>query len=144
MSTNSDAFKNAIEMAADKSKSELLSEGKIESMAFFAHADGTMKAVSLSLKDEYQREAVMRRIREKALAENIPTVIVLSEMDNEHGMLLSGVSPGMKGSAHYGAGFSSGADDCIRCKCNIQNKSCDSLYGVLYSHTDCVFLQLYC
>jgi hypothetical protein len=68
-------------------------------MVFFEQADGTIKTVSFSLKDEYQREAVMRRIQEKALAENILTVIVLSEIDNEHGMLLSGVGPDIKGSA---------------------------------------------
>jgi hypothetical protein len=56
MSTNSDAFKNAIEMAADKSKSELLSEGKIEPMVFFAHADGTMKRQYLSRSKMSTRE----------------------------------------------------------------------------------------
>lgn len=33
---------------------------------------------------------------EKALAENISAVIILTEMDHEHVMVLSGVSPGMK------------------------------------------------
>ena len=79
-----DAFKSTIEKAADRSRSELASEGKIKPMAFFVHADGTMKTVSLSVKDEYQKEALIRRIREKALAENISTVIVLTEMDDEH------------------------------------------------------------
>jgi hypothetical protein len=94
-----DAIKIAIEKAADRSRNELASEGRIKPMAFFVHADGTMKTVSLLLKDEYQREAVMRGIREKALAENISTVIILTEMDDKHRMVLSGVSPGMKGSA---------------------------------------------
>ena len=79
----SDAFKSAIEKAADRSRSELASEGKLRPMAFFVHADGTMKTVSLSVKDEYQKEALIRRIQEKALAENISTVIVLTEMDDE-------------------------------------------------------------
>ena len=74
-------------------------------MVFFVHADGTMKAVALSLKDEYQREAVMRRIREKALAENISTVIVLTEMDDEHTAVLSGVSSGIRGSARVDYSF---------------------------------------
>jgi hypothetical protein len=100
-----DAFKSTIEKAADRSRNELVSEGKIKPMMFFLQADGTMKTVSFSLKDEYQREAVVRRIREKVLAENILTVIVLSEIDNEHGMLLSGVSPGMKGSASVNYSF---------------------------------------
>ena len=101
----SDAFKNAIEKAADRSKSELVSEGKIKPMAFFVDADGTMKTVSLSVKDEYQKEALIRRIREKVLAENISTVIALTEMDDEKTVILSGVSPGMKGSARVDYSF---------------------------------------
>jgi len=101
----SDAFKSTIEKAADKARSELVSEGKIKPRTFFVQEDGTMKTVSLSVKNEYQREALIRRIQEKVLAENIPTVIVLSEIDNEHGMLLSGASPGMKGSARVDYSF---------------------------------------
>jgi hypothetical protein len=101
----SDVFKSTIEKAADRSRNELVSEGKIKPMAFFIHADGTMKTVALSVKDEYQKDVLIRRIREKALEENIPTVIVLSKIDNEHGMLLSGVSSGMKGSARVNYSF---------------------------------------
>jgi hypothetical protein len=100
-----DAFKSTIEKAADRSRSELASEGKLKPMVFFVHADGTMKTVSLSLKDEYQKEVLIRRIREKVSAENISTVIVLTEIDNGHGMVLSGVSPGMKGSASISYSF---------------------------------------
>jgi hypothetical protein len=95
----SDTFKSTLEKAADRSRNELVSEGKIKPMAFFVNADGTMKTVSLRLKDEYQREAAMQRIQEKALAEDITTVIVLSEMDDEHAAVLSGVTPNMRGSA---------------------------------------------
>jgi hypothetical protein len=77
----------------------------LKPMVFFVHADGTMKTVSLSLKDEYQKEVLIRRIREKVSAENISTVIVLTEIDNGHGMVLSGVSPGMKGSASISYSF---------------------------------------
>ena len=95
-----DALKDAIEKAADRSRSELTSEGKIKPMAFFVHADGTMKTVSLLLRDEHQKEALIRRIREKALAENAFAVIMLTEMDNEgHKVVMSGVSPGMRASA---------------------------------------------
>jgi hypothetical protein len=76
-------------------------------MAFFVQADGTMKTVSFSLKGEYQKEALIRRIREKALAENIHTVIVLSEIDNEHGIVLSGVSLGVRRSARVDYNFDS-------------------------------------
>jgi hypothetical protein len=69
-----DAFKSTIEKAADGSRSELASEGKLKPMAFFVNADGAMKTASLSVKDGYQNDALIGRIREKALEENIPTV----------------------------------------------------------------------
>jgi hypothetical protein len=74
-------------------------------MAFFFHADGTLKTVSLFVKDGYQKEALIRRIREKALAENVSTVITLTEMDHEHTAVLSGVSPNMRGSASISYSF---------------------------------------
>jgi hypothetical protein len=58
-----------------------------------------MKTVALFVKEGYQKEALIRRIQEKVLAENISTVIVLSEIDNEQTVFLSGVSPGMRGAA---------------------------------------------
>jgi hypothetical protein len=100
-----DAFKSTIEKASDRSRNELAFEGRIKPMVFFVHEDGTMKTVSLSVKDEYQKDTLIRRIREKALAENIPTVIVLTEMDHEHTAVLSGISPGMKGSASISYSF---------------------------------------
>jgi hypothetical protein len=101
----SDAFKNAIKKAANRSRNELVSAGRIKPMAFFVHGDGTMKTVSLWARDEYQKELLTRRIREKVLAENISTVIVLTEMDNEKTLILSGVSAGMKGAAGIEYGF---------------------------------------
>ncbi len=95
----SDAFKSTIEKAANRSRSELISVGRIKPMAFFVNADGTMKTVALSVKDEFQKDVLIRRIREKALEENISTVITLTEMDYEHTAVLSGVSPGARGSA---------------------------------------------
>jgi hypothetical protein len=95
-----DAFKGAMEKAAEWPISELTSGETIKPMAFFVHVDGVMKAVYLSLRDEYHKESLIRRIREKALAENAFAVIILTEMDNEgHTVVLSGVSPGMKASA---------------------------------------------
>ena len=100
-----DAFKSIIEKAADRSRSELVSEGKLKPMAFFVNADGMMKTVSLSDKDEYRKDVLIRRIREKTLAENISTVITLTEMDHEHTAVLSGISPSMRGSASIGYSF---------------------------------------
>jgi hypothetical protein len=106
----SDAFKSTIEKAADRSRSELVSEGKIKPMAFFVQEDGAMKTVSLSVKNEYQKDVLILRIKEKALEEkaleeNISTVITLSEIDNEHEVVFSGVSPGMRGSARVNYSF---------------------------------------
>jgi hypothetical protein len=94
-----DAFKDAMEKAAGWTRHHGL-EGTIKPMAFFVHADNTMTAVYLSLRDEYNKESLIRRIREKALAENTFAVIILTEMDNEsHTVVLSGVSPGLRASA---------------------------------------------
>ena len=106
----SDAFKGAIEKAAAWSKTGLASEGKIRPMAFFVYEDGSMKTASLSFKDELHKELLKTRIREKALAENAVTVIILTDMDYEgHKLVLSGVSPGMKGSACVDYNFDKGA-----------------------------------
>jgi hypothetical protein len=101
-----DAFKGAIEKAADRSRSELASEGKIKPMAFFVHADGTMKTVSFFLRDAHQKEDLIRRIREKALAEKAFAVMILTEMDHgRHETLLSAVSPGARVSARVDYSF---------------------------------------
>ncbi|MBA4389801.1 MAG: hypothetical protein C0399_02555 [Syntrophus sp. (in: bacteria)] len=95
-----DAFKGAIEKAADRAKSELASQGKLKSTAFFVHADGTMKMVSLLLRDAHQKEALIRRIREKVLAEKAFAVMTLTEINHERqGMVLSGITLGARASA---------------------------------------------
>jgi hypothetical protein len=100
-----DAFRNAIEKAGDRAQIELASRGKIEPMAFFVHADGTMKVVSLTLKRGQQREILVRRISEKVSAEKASAVIVLTGTDDEHRMVLSGVTPGSRASARVDFGF---------------------------------------
>jgi hypothetical protein len=95
-----DAFKEALGRSTDRAKDELVSSGKIRPMAFFVYTGSTMKVVFLSFKDEFHKESLIQRIKEKALAENAFAVIMLTEMDNEgHEVVLSGVSPGMKASA---------------------------------------------
>ncbi len=74
-------------------------------MAFFVQEDGTMKTVCLSAKNEFQKDVLIRRIREKALEENISTVVALSDIDEGHEVVLSGVSPGMRGSARVNYSF---------------------------------------
>ena len=100
-----DAFKDTVNKAADRARSELISEGRIKPMVFFVHADGSMKRVSLSVGNEYQREVLIRRIREKVSAENVFAVVILTEIDDKHGVVLSGVTIDMRGSACINYGF---------------------------------------
>ncbi len=96
-----DAFKEIVERAADKIRNDLASTGKIRPTAFFVYPDGTMKAVSLSFKDELHKELLIRRIREKALAENASEVLTLTEAEHERHAInvLSGVTTGVNVSA---------------------------------------------
>ncbi len=94
-------FKAAIEKAAERAKVELASKGKLDPMVFFAHEDGTMKVASLSLRDGQQKEVLIGRIREKALAENACAVLVVHESDpKKRRAVLSGVTQGAKASVH--------------------------------------------
>ena len=103
----SDAFKGIIERAADRAKNDLASMGKIRPAAFFVYTDGTMKVVSLSFKNELQKDGLIRRIREKALAENTSDVLVLTETEHERHVMtvLSGVTSGMSASARVDYSF---------------------------------------
>ena len=125
----SDAFKGAIEKAADWSRTGLASEGKIRPMVFFVHADATMKAVSISFKDELHKELLKTRIREKALAENAIAVIILTEMDDEgHKVVLSGVSPGMKASAYVDYGLDNGSKTITSWKITWMNQAVQNIF----------------
>ena len=125
----SDAFKGAIEKAADWSRTGLASERKIRPMVFFVHADGTMKAVSLSFKDELHKELIKTRIREKALTEKAVVVIILTEMDNEgHKVVLSGVSPGMKASAYVDCGLDNRSKTITSWKINWMNQAVQNIF----------------
>ena len=101
-----EAFRQAIEKAVDWPRKDVASDGKIKPMVFFAHGDGTMKAVSFSLKDEYHKESLIRKIREKAHAEHAFAVLLLMETNSEnHTAILSGVSAGMKASVYVDYSF---------------------------------------
>ncbi len=102
-----DAFKSSMEKAADRSRNELISGGKMKPMVFFVYADGTMKTVTVSIKDGHQKEALRQRIREKASAENITAVITLTELENEGRVIFSGASAGVRGSARVEYSFDS-------------------------------------
>ena len=103
----SDDFKGIFERAADRARDNLATTGKIGPTVFFVYTNGTMKVLSFSYKYQLQTEELIRRIREKALAEDASAVLVLTEA--EHGpqgkAVLSGVTRGMTASALVEYGF---------------------------------------
>ena len=123
-----DVFKGAIEKAFDRSRSELSSKGKMKPMAFFVHADGTMQTVSLVVRDEHQKDVLIRRIREKALAEDAYAVIILTEMDDKHGVLLSGADSGMRVSARVEYAFDSQKKGAISWKISWLNQPVQNVF----------------
>ncbi|HME41692.1 MAG TPA: hypothetical protein VKF36_01285 [Syntrophorhabdales bacterium] len=109
-----DAFKSVCERAADLVKSEVASTGKIRPTAIFVYENdastpeaSTTKVVSLVWNGEIQKEALIRRIKEKALLEKASAVLLLAEADPEQRssprrqgvLMLSGVTPGVSLSA---------------------------------------------
>src|SRR5512133_3936098 len=90
-----EAFKEAIEKAVERAKKDLGATGKLGPTAFFVNKDGTMKVAALSFRAEHQQDAVIRRIKEKASAENAFAVMVLSEQGRgRRGMILSAATLG--------------------------------------------------
>lgn len=107
---SSNTFTSVCERAADLVKSEVASTGKVRPTAIFVYENkagtseaSTTKTVILDWRDELQKEALIRRIREKALTERASAVLTLTEAEPEsrsrprgRGMLmLSGVAPGI-------------------------------------------------
>jgi hypothetical protein len=95
-------------------KNGVASAGKVSPTAIFVYENeagtpeaSTMKIVSLIWNGEIQKEALIKRIREKAFMEKASAVLMLTEADPEprsspqrQGVLmLSGVTPGVTLSA---------------------------------------------
>ncbi len=108
------AFKTVVERIADEAKKEVVSTGAVSPAAIFVYQSeagapevATTKTVSLAWRDELQKEALTRRIREKALAENASAVVVLAEAEGERPgtVILSGAAPGMRASARVTYAF---------------------------------------
>jgi len=111
---SSNAFKSVCERAADLVKSEVASTGKVRPTAIFVYENEagtpearTTKMVSLIWNGEMQKEALIQRIREKAIVEKASAVLMLTEEDPEQRssprrqgvLMLSGVTPGLSVSA---------------------------------------------
>jgi hypothetical protein len=96
-----DTMKSIFENAADMARRRLDSARKFVPMAFFAYENNAMKTVSFSFTNELQKDAWIRRIREKALAERASCVLVMIAGDDrkEGVAILSGAAPGAQASA---------------------------------------------
>ena len=84
----------AVEKAAALAKHDVSSSGRITPAALFVYGALTdpeanrTTTVSLHWRDEFQKEAVRRRIRDKALLEGACAVVVLNPHD--HVLLITG------------------------------------------------------
>ena len=101
-------------------KSEVASTGKVRPTAIFVYENeagtpeaSTTKTISLIWNGELQKEALIRRIREKALREKASAVLTLTEAEPESRsppqrqgvLMLSGVTPGVSLSARVNYAF---------------------------------------
>ncbi len=85
-----DALRVIVQRAAEMVKGEVASTGKTRPLAIFVYENetgnpevSTAKMVSLAWRDELQKEALIRRIREKASMERAAAVLILSETEPE-------------------------------------------------------------
>jgi len=119
-------------MAAELAKKELTLNGKVGSMAVFVPRDGeagpvgadmsgAVKAVALNSRNELQKEAVRKRIREKVFAETISTVVLATDGKKERkgqgpnnpaaisgSIVITGVTPTARASASDAYSFDKG------------------------------------
>ena len=108
------AVKSVFERAADIARRNLISLGNIVPAVFFSYENGTMKTASLSFTNELQKEAQMRRIKEKALAERASGVLMLTgtERGEKGSATLTWATPGEQVSACLDYGFEGEDENC--------------------------------
>jgi hypothetical protein len=105
-------FKPLFEKAVAVAKSALYAAGTIGPTALFVYGENlkdeelsksATKSVSISWKDESHKEAMRKRIREKAELEGASAVVLLipgeSAGSQEGTLLIAGVTPGMTANA---------------------------------------------
>ncbi len=97
---DNDALNGALEKATERAKYMLAFCGEIRPTAFFVYTDNIMKAVSLSFKNEFYKDILIRKIREKVIAEKAFAVLIMTEEEFEGHkvIMLSGETPGMSAS----------------------------------------------
>ncbi|HME45845.1 MAG TPA: hypothetical protein VKF36_22335 [Syntrophorhabdales bacterium] len=107
-----EAFRPVFERALDFARSKLYGSGVIDPTVLFVYGKGpedgelkesTTKVVSIRWKDEFQKEAMRVRIREKAEREGAVVVVLLmpgeAAKPQEGTLLIAGAIPGMTADA---------------------------------------------
>jgi hypothetical protein len=96
-----DAMKSIFEQAADIARRHYGAAGKAVPMAFFVSENNAINGVSFSFTGELGKDAWIRRIKDKALAEKATCVLVLigAEPAKKGVSILTGAAPGVKISA---------------------------------------------
>ena len=87
----------SVEKAADIAKRELSDTGRITPKALFVYdeqSDPRITVVSLNWRSEFEKDALARRLRDKALQENARAVVVMGiqPLEERHLVTLSGVT----------------------------------------------------
>ena len=99
-----EVFKPVFEKALSVAKSKLHTTGRIGATALFVYggaSEGSLNEkathVSFNYKDEFHKEAVRRKMHEKAVAEKASAVVLLvpALRDRESAFLISGAMPGL-------------------------------------------------
>jgi len=85
----------SVERAADLARRELTDRGRITPKALFVYDAPRTTVVSLSWRDEFGRDTLLRRIRDKALKEAALAVVIVGIPPTEEGhlLMLSGITP---------------------------------------------------
>ena len=74
------SLRSLLQEVADRAKVELASSGRIAAKAHFVYGDepgSKMVSVALSFRSEQQKDALYKRIREKAAEEGARTIVVV-------------------------------------------------------------------
>ncbi len=88
----------SVEKAADFAKRELTNTGNINPKALFVYdeqSDPRVTVVSLAWRNEFDKDALRKKIRDKALQEAARAVVVtgMQPMEAERLLILSGMTP---------------------------------------------------
>ena len=85
----------SVERAADLAKRELTDTGRITPKVLFVYDAPRTTVVSLSWRDDFRKDTLLRRIMDKALKEAARAVVIVGIPPTEEGhlLMLSGMMP---------------------------------------------------